>query len=63
MKKKYYVINQNVCTAVERHRTLASVLKMRGWAPTRPGSWHSSNGKCCVGHSAPTHVEIKLNLT
>lgn len=30
---------------------------------TRPGSWHSSTGKCCVGHSTPTHVEIKLNFT
>lgn len=29
MKKKYYVINQNVCTAVERDHTLANVLKTR----------------------------------
>lgn len=30
---------------------------------TRPGSWHSSTQKGCVGHSTPTHVEIKLIFT
>ena len=30
---------------------------------TRPGSKHRGVGKCSVGHSTPTHVEIKLNFT
>lgn len=25
--------------------------------------WHYSNGKWCVGHSIPSHGEIKLNFT
>lgn len=62
MKKKYYIINQNVRTAAERDRPLANVLKMRGRA-ARAGSWHGGEGKCCVGHSTPTHGEIKLNFT
>lgn len=34
-----------------------------GQGATRPGGWHSSTRKGCVGHSIPTHVEIKLNFT
>lgn len=61
MKKKGYVINQNVCTAVETvHQQMCSNAVPHR---PRPSSWHNSNEKCCVGHSTPTHKEIKLNFT